>query len=742
MPEVQVPDAPQQLAEHRAIEPSPGLIAAASGVGTEQDVGEVGAGLQKYSDALAQRAVQIAAVNNKVAADNAATSTWDQQQKVILDWQANNRGMNAEASLPDLYTKLENIRTQNGQSLAAPIARADFDQNTRRSQATLLGTARGYAVEQRTQHLQQSFVSNQETFSSQAIAAGYGSPGWDDAMASGLKASENGAAPGMFGWSPEEVDAHKREFVGRVAGQAVADAVKGGDFTKGQAIFDKYKEGMSYQGVSTALDALHSGVLAKNVDDISTALENGQTPPPPSTLGGASSFSPASFFHSFVAPHEGSATVTDSNGAPVQYGINKADNPDLPVGHLSEAQAAQVFREKYARTDLPPAMSAIYSDTAFMSGRGEADKLLSQAGGDPGKFLELRSQFQSNLAASNPAKYGKYADAWEKRTEDLKQYVSTLGGGDQTATPSIAPFSEPAPVFSPGTDPTIWKESYIKWGTDMANYYGQQFPSYRGQYLSATRAYAERQAQDYTAQRTDAFGHVSLQSATDPTITTWEQLPPAQTQWLSDSEKKSLQVEINQARAGSGGYKSVEQQNAALDAEGQAITDPRGFAANPEKWLQDPDLSFSDRNKYATMAANLGNKNSKESERASEWDTYYRASPLIHNLYSFVGQQQRDANSAAPVGASVRSVPETQARFASAFMWGLENGNWKRDATGRVSPEDADKLARSLMIIHRNPDNPHNLPNYMVLTAQGQPAGQNSGVFPQQVIPGAPNAGQ
>jgi len=148
------------------------------------------------------------------------------------------------------------------------------------------------------------------------------------------------------------------------------------------------------------------------------------------------------FFTDFVAPHEGSGLVTDTNGAPVKYGINQAYWPGENVKGMTADRAGQIFNKSYfqntAAANLPAPLAAAYSDTAFMAGQKAADSILQNSGGDVNKFLQGRQTYLNNLIASNPAKYGPYAKAWEQRTSDLQNYISNGAptGNQNNAAPS------------------------------------------------------------------------------------------------------------------------------------------------------------------------------------------------------------------------------------------------------------------------------------------------------------------
>lgn len=161
----------------------------------------------------------------------------------------------------------------------------------------------------------------------------------------------------------------------------------------------------------------------------------------PTSGGGASgggAFDPHQFFKDFVLPHEGGYAAHDANGAPVNMGINQAANPDVDVRNLTPDQASDIFAKKYAAkaANLPPALAAAYSDTAYIN-PARADQFLQASGGDVNKFLAMRKAWQGNLVATQPDKYGPYAKAWATRNNDLAQYVQRVGSGGSSLPTAV-----------------------------------------------------------------------------------------------------------------------------------------------------------------------------------------------------------------------------------------------------------------------------------------------------------------
>ena len=141
----------------------------------------------------------------------------------------------------------------------------------------------------------------------------------------------------------------------------------------------------------------------------------------------------------FTLKHEGGYSAADNNGAPVNFGINQKWHPDVNVKDLTRDQAKQIYRDQYWNAiggdELAaqnPALASAAFDTAVLAGAPRTKQMLAQAGGDVGKFMDLREQYQAQLSKKNPAKYGgDVAAGWAKRNADLR---ASVAGGDPTVT--------------------------------------------------------------------------------------------------------------------------------------------------------------------------------------------------------------------------------------------------------------------------------------------------------------------
>lgn len=150
--------------------------------------------------------------------------------------------------------------------------------------------------------------------------------------------------------------------------------------------------------------------------------------------GGASGGGFDAFYQGWLAPTEGGYAARDGkSGAPVNFGVNQAANPDVDVAKLTQPEAAQLLEERYWKASgadrIPdPALAAVHADTAVNMGVQTAQRMLAASGSDVGKYLKLRENRYRALG-------GPDLPAWLKRNEALGQYVS--GGASPAGAPAI-----------------------------------------------------------------------------------------------------------------------------------------------------------------------------------------------------------------------------------------------------------------------------------------------------------------
>ncbi|MFD2235468.1 glycosyl hydrolase 108 family protein [Phaeospirillum tilakii] len=173
--------------------------------------------------------------------------------------------------------------------------------------------------------------------------------------------------------------------------------------------------------------------LAKRLAD--TATGGGQGVPGAAAPAADGQAAPDGFGRAvaFTLQHEGGYAPADSNGAPVNFGINQEANPDIDVKGLTKDQATGIYRKRYwdaingdALARQNPALAMAAFDTAAMAGAAQTRTLLARSGGDVNAFMGERDRFLAGLAAKDPEKYAPYVDAWKRRGDDLRNEISGL----------------------------------------------------------------------------------------------------------------------------------------------------------------------------------------------------------------------------------------------------------------------------------------------------------------------------
>lgn len=136
----------------------------------------------------------------------------------------------------------------------------------------------------------------------------------------------------------------------------------------------------------------------------------------------------------FTLKEEGGYVANDAGAGETNFGINKRANPDVDIRNLTEGGAKDLYKTRYWNSingdDLAkrnPALATVAFDTAVNMGPAVANDFIKKSGGDPAKMIQLRAERYRDLIASNPQKYGQYADSWNSRLERLSEMVPTSG---------------------------------------------------------------------------------------------------------------------------------------------------------------------------------------------------------------------------------------------------------------------------------------------------------------------------
>lgn len=139
---------------------------------------------------------------------------------------------------------------------------------------------------------------------------------------------------------------------------------------------------------------------------------------------------------------EGGYKPADSNGAPVNFGINQKANPDVDVKNLTQDKAKELYKTRYWDTidgdHLPPGTAAVAFDAAANWGPEYAKKLIAKTNGDPEAMLTQRMQDYVDLVKKDPTK-APLLNGWLNRLQDVRKglelgQIATQARSTQTQT--------------------------------------------------------------------------------------------------------------------------------------------------------------------------------------------------------------------------------------------------------------------------------------------------------------------
>lgn len=125
----------------------------------------------------------------------------------------------------------------------------------------------------------------------------------------------------------------------------------------------------------------------------------------------------------------GYASNDGGSGAPVNFGINQAANPDVDVKTLTKDGAKKIYKERYWNAingdSLPANMQLLAMDAAVNQGVGWTQKALKEANGDVNKFIQLRAERYQQIAKGDKA---KYLDPWMNRLDRVAKRSTGASG--------------------------------------------------------------------------------------------------------------------------------------------------------------------------------------------------------------------------------------------------------------------------------------------------------------------------
>lgn len=229
-------------------------------------------------------------------------------------------------------------------------------------------------------------------------------------------------------------------------------SVYGGVTTADGNIVNRGTGAVTYQGKPTARTPIK---MDGGTDDFGNKLPDYLVDPETYQrieVGGGVSASGGGNFeraHQFVASVEGGYAARDGkSGAPVNYGVNQAANPDVDVKSLTPDTAKQILHDRYwvpsgAAGISDPALATVVYDTAVNMGTGMAKAMLKASGGDVEKFLDAREKRYRAIG-------GPDLPGWLDRNEQLRAMVS----GGSGAAPAGRERTQKELAFKYGAPPS------------------------------------------------------------------------------------------------------------------------------------------------------------------------------------------------------------------------------------------------------------------------------------------------
>lgn len=272
----------------------------------------------------------------------------------------------------------------------------------------------------------------------------------------------------------EQVKQAKLKFTSDVAVGAATDMMLNSKFIEARKFIDgAYKSGdvdsKTAQTLYKQIDAGYTKEVATGAGD---KIFNSRGPT-------GSDFASAS---GWVIKTEGGYVANDAGKGPTNYGINGAayfgvaakdltDTQRKFIADLTPEKAQEIYRKRYwdaiDADKLAPNVRAIAFDTAVNQGPDTAKRLLSEAGGDPEKLLDLRRAEYKKLVKSNPEKYAQYEKGWMNRLDQLEASITgtrslsgMLSEADQIQDPEIRDMTRQRIKNKWSEDEAIKREDY------------------------------------------------------------------------------------------------------------------------------------------------------------------------------------------------------------------------------------------------------------------------------------------
>ena len=111
----------------------------------------------------------------------------------------------------------------------------------------------------------------------------------------------------------------------------------------------------------------------------------------------------------------------DDPGGTTRYGIDQRSHPHVDVEHLTKDEAIEIYFNEWfdsGAEDMEPKLGEAYFNACVNAGKGRADKLMIESGGDVKKFILAQGAWYRRLADAKPSSR-KYLKGWINRLNSL-----------------------------------------------------------------------------------------------------------------------------------------------------------------------------------------------------------------------------------------------------------------------------------------------------------------------------------
>lgn len=217
-----------------------------------ESLSRLGRTVGEVADNLAVQAERQAALDNKIAVDQATVDLAQAYGQMDEDFRNNNKGIAASENLKGLYTNMEATRGQIGSTLRSPAAQQAYASASRIATLQFTQRAASFASQEK-----KSYQTEQVKGQIKLLQQGQNAENFDEVNGAILQRYALLATPQMLGMSEDEYKALAAQEIGTNA-YNVTVGLAGTDPLKAQAFFDKHEASMNAQQRAQAAQYIKS----------------------------------------------------------------------------------------------------------------------------------------------------------------------------------------------------------------------------------------------------------------------------------------------------------------------------------------------------------------------------------------------------------------------------------------------------------------------------------------------------